>query len=140
MIEDDPIGNDARNTEHLLKLGPPPHVCLFCGLTDPRCLIAKSLSWLLVRVPRTVLEEHHILLRDLDPDFRVLLCVLCHFKVTQGYIRAGVDFGPEPNPPKRVALMLRAQAVFLKQLAERNWHWAELLDGEGGKHDRTQNH
>ncbi len=130
MIEPDPIGNDAREAEHLRKLGPPPHICLFCGLADSRCLIAKPLNWLLARVPRSVLEEHHVFLRVLDPDFTVLLCVLCHFKVTQGYIRAGVDFGPEPDARKRVALMLRAEAVFLQQLAERKWQWAELLDDE----------
>jgi hypothetical protein len=129
--EHDPIGNDARDAEHLRKLGPPPHICLLCGLDDPRCLIPKPASWVKDRVPRSVLEKHHVFLEALDPDFTVLLCILCHFIVTQGYMQAGIDFGPEPNPQKRVALMLRAEAVFLQQLAERHFRWAELLENEG---------
>ena len=130
MNEHDPIGNDARDAEHLRKLGPPPHICLFCGLDDPRCLIAKPPSWLKARVPRSVLEKHHVFLEALDSDFTVLLCILCHFSVTQGYLQAGIDFSSEPNSQRRVALMLRAQAVFLQQLAETNRQWAELLDNE----------
>lgn len=127
MKEADPIGNDARHAEHLRKLGPPPHICLFCGLADPRCLIAKPVSWLKVRVPRSVLERHHVFLEALDPDFTVLLCVLCHFKVTQGYLKAGIDFGPEPDPRLRLKGMLRALSVFLKMLAEAVSQWSELL-------------
>ena len=130
MKESDPIGNDARDSEHIRKLGPPPHICLFCGLDDPRCLIAKTANWLKLCVPRSVLEKHHVFLEALDSDFTVLLCILCHFKVTCGYIQAGIVFGPEPDPRRRVALMLRAQAVFLQQLAEKNWQWAELLDNK----------
>lgn len=137
MKETDPIGSDARNAEHIRALGPPPHICLFCGLDDPRCLIAKSSDWLTVRVSRSVLEKHHVFLRDLDSNCTVLLCVLCHFKVTQGYVMAGVDFGPEQNAQKRVAIMLRAQAVFFQQLAERNWHWSDLLlETKGDKYEK----
>src|SRR5713226_4080391 len=128
MIEPDPIGNDAREAEHLRKLGPPPHICLFCGLADPRCLISKSLSWLTARVPRSVLEEHHIVLEVLDPEFTVLLCILCHFKVTQGYLRAGIEFGPEPDPQRRIARMLRNLAVFREQEAEALRNWASFLE------------
>lgn len=131
MKETDPIGNDARAAEHIRKLGPPPHICLFCGLNDPSCLIAKPLSCLKARVPRSVLEKHHPFLEALDPDFTVLLCILCHFKVTQGYVRAGIDFGPEPDPRRRVALMLRTNAIFLRQLADKHWQWAEILENEG---------
>lgn len=127
MKESDPIGNDARESEHLEKLGPPPHICLFCGLDDPRCLIAKPLSWLSARAPRSVLEKHHVFLEALDPDFTILLCILCHFKVSQGYLQAGIEFGPEPDPRRRVKRMLKALSVFLKMLAKVVWQWSELL-------------
>jgi hypothetical protein len=74
-----------------------------------------------------VLEAHHVFLEAFDPDFTVLLCVLCHFKVTQGYLRAGIEFGPEPDPRKRMKLMLRALSVFLEMLAGAVWQWSELL-------------
>jgi hypothetical protein len=137
MNEHDPIGNDAREAEHLRKLGPPPHICRFCGRNDPRLLIPKPASWVRDRVPRSVLEKHHVFLEALDPDFTVLLCILCHFEVTQAYMQAGIDFGPEPNPRKRVALMLRADAVYLHQLAERHFQWAELLDNEGRQNEES---
>jgi hypothetical protein len=135
--EYDPIGNDARDAEHIRKLGPPPHICLFCSLDDPLCLIPKPSSWLKALMPRSVLEKHHVFLEALDPDFTVLLCILCHFKVTQGYLQAGIDFDSEPNSQRRVALTLRAQAVFLQQLAERNWQWAETLDDEGKQNEES---
>ena len=102
------------------KLGPPPHICLFCALDDPRCLIAKQCSWLKARVPRSVLEKHHVFLEALDADCTVLLCILCHFKVTQGYLQACIDFSSEPNPQRRVALMLRAlkQSFYDSSLTE----------------------
>jgi hypothetical protein len=125
--ETDPIGNDARKAERLRKLGPAPHICLFCALPEPECLIPVSLDWLLLRVPHRVLEKHHVFLRALDPNSVVLLCVLCHFKVTQGYMRAGVDFGPEPDPRKRVGLILQALSIFLEMLAKVLWQWSELL-------------
>lgn len=127
MKENDPIGNDAREAEHLRKLGPPPHICIFCGCGDPAILIPKPLSWLAKRVPRSVLERHHVFLRALDPDFTVLLCILCHFKVTQGYVKAGIEVGPEPDPQKRVKWMLKALAVFMRMLSKAIWHWSELL-------------
>jgi hypothetical protein len=130
--EADPIGNDARRSERLRKLGRGPHICLFCGLADPECLIRVLSGWLVPRVPRSVLEKHHVFLRDLDPDSIVLLCVLCHFKVSRWYVKAGIDFGPEPDPRRRVALMLKALSVFLEILANVVWQWSELLlKGEG---------
>ncbi|HZR66863.1 MAG TPA: hypothetical protein VFA85_17110 [Terriglobales bacterium] len=128
MIERDPIGNDARDAEHLLELGPTPHICLFCGLSDPEWLIAKTANWLLARVPRTVLEQHHVVLEAHDPDFKVLLCILCHFKVSQGYLKAGITFTCEPDPRKRVALMLRNLALFREFEADALRKWARELE------------
>ena len=132
MNEADPIGNDTRKTEHIKKLGRGPHICLFCGRTDPPWhLIAKTVSWLMERVPRSILEDHHVFLEALDPESTVRLCILCHFGVTQGYVWAGIAFGPEPDPRRRVAFMLRALSVFFEMLEKVLWKWSELLlEGE----------
>jgi hypothetical protein len=127
MKENNPIATDARHAERLRKLGPGPHICLFCGLADPLALIPKSFRWLKNRVHRTVLESHHVLSRNHDETLTVLLCVLCHFMVTEGYLQAGIELHRESDPQRRIALMLRAQATFLRQLAERNCQWAALL-------------
>jgi hypothetical protein len=130
MREHDPISNDARQAERLRKFGPEPHLCLFCGLDDPSVLIPKTFRWLKQRVHRSILEKHHVLGRNHDNDFIVLLCRNCHAKVTEGYLQVGIELRREPNVRKRIAQMLRAEAAFLRQLAERNCQWAaDLCNG-----------
>ena len=138
MTDHDPIGTDARQATHLRSLGPPPHVCAFCGDADPPMLRAKPLDWAKARVPRSVLEEHHVVGRQHDGDLIVLLCVRCHFKVSQRYFEAGIDLRFEPDPYKRVASMLEGLAVFDEIRAEVERKWAALLRNES--HDGTQDH
>jgi hypothetical protein len=139
--EDDPIGTDARDAEHVRQLGPGPHLCAFCGLTDPRVLIPKPLAWVTARGSRSVLDEHHVVGRNHDARLIVLLCVLCHFKVHQCYLQAGIDLRLEPDPYERVARMLEARAVFSELEAESFREWAALLrTGHEGSSDGTENH
>jgi hypothetical protein len=126
-VKENPISTDARHSERLRKLGREPHFCSFCGVNDPLVLIPKSFRWLKNRVHRSVLEKHHVLAKNRDDRFVVLLCRNCHAMVTEGYLQAGVELRREPNPRKRTAHMLKAQAVFLRQLAERNCQWATDL-------------
>jgi hypothetical protein len=130
MKDKNPLATDARNAERLRKFGPGPHRCLFCDLADPLLLYRKTFRWVTDRVPRSVLELHHVLGRNHDPDCIVSLCVLCHFSVSQGYLQAGIELRHEPNPQKRVEHMLRAEATFLRQLADRNCRWAAILTNE----------
>jgi len=118
MIEPDPIGNDAREAEHLRKLGPPPHICLFCGIDDPIVLLRKTLAWLQARVPPRLLEEHHVGGENHDPNLTVLLCRTCHWKVTAGYFRAGIDMRYEPDEQKRRWRKQQARGAFLIALGE----------------------
>jgi hypothetical protein len=105
-------------------------MCLFCAIDDPLVLIPRPLRWLKYRVRRSVLEKHHVLARNHNPDFIVLLCRNCHAKVSEGYLQAGIELKREPNSRKRIVHMLRAQAVFLRELAERNCQWAADLCNE----------
>lgn len=128
MNEADPIGNDAREARHLRTLGPPPHVCMFCGASDPPPFMkAVSTGWLEQRVPHSMLEEHHVLGRNHDPNSTVILCKPCHFRVTVGYIRAGVDMHYEPDARIRVKKMLNILAVFLEMVANVVRQWSEFL-------------
>ena len=128
MSDPDPIGADAREATHLRSLGPAPHVCEFCGFTDPLALIAKPLEWVQARVPPKFLQDHHVVGRSHDGKLIVLLCANCHLLVHRRYLDAGVDLQFEPDSLKRVALMLRARAVFATLEAERFCEWADLLD------------
>jgi len=46
---------------------------------------------------------------------------------TENLLRAAVSMVADPNPIKRVALILRALAVHLEMLAEACRSWANLL-------------
>ncbi len=128
MTDHDPIGADAREGAHLRSLGPPPHVCAFCGRDDPFKLKAKPLAWVEDRVPPKLLQDHHVVGRSHDGKLIVLLCANCHLIVHRRYLDAGVDLRFEPDPRKRVVLMLRARAAFATLEAERFGEWADLLD------------
>lgn len=79
-------------------------------------------------MPRRLLEDHHVVGKNHDPNLVVFLCRNCHYKVTEGYLQAGIDMRYEPNTQKRIATMLKALAVFFELLAERLRQWAALLD------------
>jgi hypothetical protein len=128
MRERDPFKSSLRFAAHLARLGPGPHICLFCGTNDPEGrLIPKSLSWIQARVSRSVLEEHHVFCENHDPNFTVLFCILCHFKVSQGYFEAGIEMRPEPDRVLRAAYMLQARAVFGEHLAAADKRLQALL-------------
>ena len=135
-MDPDPIGTDVRHTQRLERLGPGPHSCLFCGVEDPILLIRKPLSWLKARVPKRLLEEHHLVGRNHDPNLTGLLCHNCHFLAHEGYLQAGISMRFEPDPILRVATMLEALAVFLKILATALLGWAELLRNSRRGRDR----
>jgi hypothetical protein len=59
------------------------------------------------------------------------LCQNCHALAHENLLDAQVDLEPEPDPVKRVAMMLRAEAVHFEMLASAKRQQAALL--EGGK-------
>lgn len=133
-MDGDPIGTDARLTQRLERLGPGPHSCLFCGVEDPILLIRKSFTRLKAWVPKRLLEEHHLLGRNHDPNLTILLCRNCHFLAHEGYLRAGIDMRYEPDPRKRVAKMLLALAVLHGKLSETLLQCAALIDEDEPHH------
>ena len=136
MSEPDPIGADARKVAHARTLGPPPHICAFCGLTDPRRLKAKPLDWVKARVPPTILQKHHVVGIKHDGQLIVLLCAGCHLLVHKRYLDDAIDLRFEPNPQKRVAQMLRARATFAELEADCWREWANQLDDRENQGDR----
>jgi hypothetical protein len=66
--------------------------------------------------------------RNHDPDSESLLCQNCHALAHENLLNAEVDLEPEPNPVKRVAKMLRAEAVHFEMLANTKRNQAELLE------------
>ena len=128
MTDRDPIGTDARQATHLRSLGPPPHVCAFCGFSDPLALKSKPLAWVKVRVPPKFLQDHHVVGQSHDDELIVLLCANCHLLVHRGYVDAGIDLRFESDPVKRVAHMLETRATYGELESQRFREWAALLN------------
>ena len=112
-----------RQSEVRERLGGERPACIYCGHAE---VVA------LRRLSRKYLREHHVLGRNHDPDLTVFVCLNCHALVHDEMLPdADVDLERESDPIRRVATMLRAEAVHFDMLAESKRRQAALL--EGGK-------
>jgi hypothetical protein len=125
MIDNDPIGTAGRRRRRQKRFSVENSVCRLCPESHLECLTAVTLDWL--EAHQFLIEEHHVAGKRNDPDFVVPLCLNCHRLVTEGLAQAGIGMHREPNPQKRVAVMLEALAVFLDMLAAAVRRWAALL-------------
>jgi hypothetical protein len=113
-----------RKTELRERLGSERPVCFYCGCAEPRVLRPVS---------RKFLEEHHFLGRNHDPNLTGFACLNCHALAHEALLDAGVDLRPERDAIKRVATMLRAEAVHFEMFARAKRKQAALL--ERGNYD-----
>jgi hypothetical protein len=115
-----PVRVARRKTELHDKLGSERPRCMYCGCAEPVVLRP---------VTRRFLVDHHLLGRNHDPDSKLLLCQNCHALAHENLLNAGVDLGPESNPIRRVAEMVRAEAVHHEMMAAAKWRQVALLEG-----------
>jgi len=109
-----------RKTEVCQRLGAERPACIYCAHAE---LVA------LRRVSSKYLRKHHVLGRNHDPDLTVFACLNCHALVHDEKLPdAEVDLRREPDPIKRVATMLRAEAVHFEMLARSKRRQAALLE------------
>lgn len=116
-----PVRAARRKTELHERLGSEQPRCTYCGCAEPV---------LLRRVTRRFLVIHHLLGENHDPDSKLFLCQNCHALAHENLLNAGVDLEPESNRIKRVAQMLRAEAVHHEMMAAAKWRQVALLEGE----------
>lgn len=121
VIPHNPARAARRKIELSEGLGGERPVCMYCGCAE--------LS-LLRRVTRKFLEEHHPLGRNHDPNLTVFVCRNCHALSHEHLLDAGVDLQSESDPIRRVATMLRAEAVHFEMLAQTKRQQAALLEKE----------
>ena len=127
-MDRDPIKSAARDMRRHERHGGSSSVCMLCGYPDLVALIRVSPDWLTAHgCQRSLLEKHHLVGRKHDPELTVPLCRNCHAEATEGLLKAVVSMRPEPDPARRIALMLDALAVFREEEAEALRRWAELL-------------
>ena len=109
-----------RKTELRERLGAERPACIYCGYEE---VVA------LRRISRKLLPEHHVFGRNHDPDLTVFVCLNCHALVHDEKLPdAEVDLKRESDPIKRVATMLRAEAVHFEMLASSKRRQAALLE------------
>jgi hypothetical protein len=118
-LPNNPARTARRKTELHERLASERPRCLYCGCTEPIALRT---------VTRKFFRDHHVFGRNHDPDSESLLCQNCHALAHENLLNAEVDLEPEPNPVKRVAKMLRAEAVHFEMLANTKRNQAELLE------------
>ncbi len=106
-MEQDPIGNDARNARRERRLGADAR-CFLCGFAKPAAIFTAH---------RKVLEKHHVVGRANDPELTVILCLNCHAVMTEEYRAHGVSMRPG-DILERVIAILRACSAFLPAVGD----------------------
>jgi hypothetical protein len=119
----------ARRLERLHKrLGNCAAVCIFCPYANPMFLIVVTLEWLKAhKVPKSVLQEHHLWGTKHDPKLTVPVCPNCHAEITEGYQQEDVRMRPEPDPIANEVSTLTAEAVVHERWAAAKRRRAEAL-------------
>jgi hypothetical protein len=134
-----PIRSARRKVRRLARLGSGPHVCPFCGCSDPVTLIPVTQEWLIAKgVPTTLFQYHHPLGEQHDPEFTILICRNCHAKATEGLLRADVSMLSEPDTVSRVVIMLRGSAENHRNWAAADDRMADLLERSRRKDEGEQ--
>jgi hypothetical protein len=83
-----------------------------------------------IAVPPCVLciQDHHTAGRNHDPALTAPVCERHHREIHEELLRSGVSLRYEPDPIKRVAAALRAEAVYDRKRADARERWADLLE------------
>jgi hypothetical protein len=121
-----PIRSDARKAQRGRTLGPNA-ACILCGYRNPDALL---------RVRRSLLENHHVCAKANDAELTVVLCRNCHGEVTEGQRITGVSFEAPPSLLHQFMAALASLAVFLLDLGNRMLIWAGALEGLLARLDR----
>ena len=89
-----------------------------------------------IAVPPCVLciEDHHTAGRHHDSLLKASLCQMHHREVHEQLLRGGTSLKFERNRNKRVAMALRAAAVYDRARADAMDRWASSLDPLEGEH------
>jgi hypothetical protein len=116
--DENPVRTARRKVRQLTRLGSDAPICFFCGC--PEIAVLRPVS-------KRFLEDHHPLGDEHDPDLTVPLCRNCHYRVTEQLSQSDVSMLPEPDPIKRVEIMLRGSAVHHEELAAAHRRMADLL-------------
>jgi hypothetical protein len=115
----DPIGEDARRARRERRLGPEA-ACVICGETDPAVLL---------RVGRSLLDQHHLGGKVNDPELTVVVCRNHHAVLTEAGRVSGIELDrrAERSSLERLEAVLRGLADLFALLVQALRGWADEL-------------
>ena len=119
MSQPDPLRNEVRKARRSRRVGIDA-ACVLCGESNPDVLI---------RVGRSVLEQHHVLGAAHAPSVTVPLCRNCHAIETERMRDAGISLERDHGRAvvEVIEIVLRAQALYLRSHAEASERFAAHL-------------
>ena len=79
------------------------------------------------------IEDHHTAGKNHDPHLTAPVCEMHHRETHEQMLRGGVSLRYERDPARRVAMALRAMAVYRREEADAMNRMADLLDQSGGQ-------
>jgi hypothetical protein len=83
------------------------------GLATPPCVLC--------------IQDHHTAGKNHDPKLKAPLCEMHHRDMHERILRAGISLRYERNPQARVAMGLRAMAIYKREEADAMERMADLL-------------
>lgn len=98
----DPIRTELRRKNREDRHGRSA-TCVMCG---------ESALETLERASATLIEKHHPLGQNHEPDATVTLCRNCHWKLHELMAQEGADLRKQPAFLERLLQMLRADAAY----------------------------
>jgi len=127
VIDRDPEKTAVRTAQRELRLGVDK-ACAFCGERSLEVLREVTGPKIAAHVREVLLELHHVLGRAHDPQIRILLCLNCHARATEGQLRNAVPMQPQDNFLYRLRAALRSVAAFLEEALAAVERWLKDLD------------
>jgi len=113
-----PIKTEVRKMNREDRLGADA-TCVLCGETALEALTPVSVA---------LIEQHHPLGKNHEPDITVPTCRNCHAKLHEQAAQEGADLRKQPNLLDRILQMLRALAAFFRMLGDALSRWARKLE------------
>jgi hypothetical protein len=117
---DDPIGRDARKSRRDRRLGSNA-ACVVCGKQNPVALM---------RVNRSLLEEHHVAGRANDDLLVAIICRNCHAVLSEGQRDSSLELchANERTSLEQLESVLLGLSDFFDQLGQSMRQRADELD------------
>jgi len=123
----DPIGDDLRKQRRRRRLGRDA-ACVVCGETNPEVLR---------RLPRSLLERHHLAGRANDAELTAVVCLNHHAILSEAQRDSGVDLASDPDrrPAELTVGLLRGLADLTELLTPSLRRHADELDARENDHN-----